>query len=228
MRLLFGTGGATIDLGGAQLNVDRLRENGYYLADKLSDCSAFLRDEIPVLLTLSALLGRADAFVDVGANIGVYSSIFSRIKLLNPELNIHSFEVDPETRSRLMLNAQRHGFQVHPTGVSDKPGKVTFHRGSVSHLTSMSAVPPAQQDSDCFEASMVRLDEMGWNYQRIVMKIDVEGFDHLVLRRRRRLVPQQSGLGGLSGLGLRQPERGGVIPDGSRNASDGRENPRRP
>jgi FkbM family methyltransferase len=182
MQALFGAGDASIELGGVKLKVSKLKENGYYLASKVSNWSAFVRDEIPVLLNLNALLGRADAFVDVGANIGVYSCILSRAKVLNANLQIHSFEVDPETRRRLVENSSAHGFQVHSSGASDQAGKVLFRRGSVSHLTSKSNLSAAKKGSECFEASVVRLDEQGWNYGRIVIKIDVEGSELSVLQ----------------------------------------------
>lgn len=187
MRSVFGSRDHTVRLLGSELCVNALQENGYFLASQLSGFSAFVRDESPVLLNLAFLLAYSDAFLDIGANIGTYSSILSRLRSIRPDLDVHAFEVDPDTAKRLKANSDRYSFRVHQAGVSDHTGKATFMHGSVSHLTSVATSTDLGNSIQTFETSIVDLDSFDWDYSRLVLKIDVEGSEYEVLTGAKRL-----------------------------------------
>src|SRR5262249_30646456 len=134
-RLISGRQDRDVDLAGSWLTVNSERENGYIRAAKFTAASSLLRDEIPVLINLAYYVAKCDAFVDIGANVGVYAAILSRLTQVKPGFRVYAFEVDPETYQRLRANSQRHGFTAYNVGILDAGGEKEFVRGAVSHVT---------------------------------------------------------------------------------------------
>ena len=65
-----------------KLHLHTIKEHGYLRTSRIANKSAFLRDELPVLFNLVSMIEDGDTLVDVGANIGVYSILISRLKFL--------------------------------------------------------------------------------------------------------------------------------------------------
>ncbi|MDD4347480.1 MAG: FkbM family methyltransferase [Opitutales bacterium] len=66
-------------------------------------------------------------FVDVGANAGFYSLAIAK---LFPKVKVYSFEPVPQTFELLTRNIKINGLSdivAFPLGLSDEPGKFTFH-----------------------------------------------------------------------------------------------------
>jgi hypothetical protein len=82
-KLLYGKRDREVNIFGCQFVLNSLRENGYVRAVRKMEYSSLLRDEVGVLLSLSMLLQDEDAFVDVGANVGLFCCTPSRKNRLN-------------------------------------------------------------------------------------------------------------------------------------------------
>ena len=76
MKLIYGSKDILVNLFDLKY-INTLRENGYFRASRMIMKSSLLRDEISVLLNISMLIKDGDSFVDVGANIGLFSSAFA-------------------------------------------------------------------------------------------------------------------------------------------------------
>src|SRR5262245_33246664 len=64
-----------ISIADASLRINRRKEIGYYRASKAAKSNIVFRDELAPLINLALLLERGDTFVDVGANVGLYSGV---------------------------------------------------------------------------------------------------------------------------------------------------------
>ena len=175
-RLMEGDKPVPLTLLGAPLTVNSIKEHGYLRASRISERGSFFRDEAPVLVTLAAVLADCDGFVDVGANIGVFSGILSRLRSMRPEMPFVAFEAHPGTAERLRANVVPLGVIVHQVAVSDSDGELEFTEGAVSHV--FTGKPNAYSIAGAVvRVQSRRLDGVGLQGQRLMMKIDVEGFE---------------------------------------------------
>ena len=82
----------------------------------------------PDALRCRSLVKLGDCVIDVGANIGAYTRIFS--EWVGPEGSVHSYEPLPETFSYLCNNVTKFGLAnvaVHNAAVSSRPGEGKMH-----------------------------------------------------------------------------------------------------
>jgi FkbM family methyltransferase len=180
-RALSGSEDRTIDVFGAQMRINSLRENGYLRASRLSASSSLLRDEVPVLLSLAMLLRPGLCFVDVGANVGVFSCALARVRKLTRNVSFHAFEAHPDTFKRLAANAEPLGVTCHNFAVSDSAGTLAFVDGAVSHVfTRQEQANSYNIRSRISQVETRRLDSFSFSGP-IGMKIDVEGQELEVL-----------------------------------------------
>ncbi len=178
-RLIYGSGLRKVRLFGADITIHSLRENGYLRAWLKARYSSLFRDEISGLLALFQVLRPGDLFVDVGANIGIYSSVVSRL----PGVRVLAIEANPDTFARLEANAQTHGFAARCAAVSDQRAVLEFTDGAVSHAFSVSEHKTDYHDhSTTANVEAFPLDELLLEHTApIVMKIDVEGHEPQVI-----------------------------------------------
>ena len=133
------------------------------------------------------LLGRLAAFspqtvFDVGANVGEWSCLAAE---LLPVSRIRAFEPVPDTAALLRDRTSRYGSRiaVHQFALGDKPERRTISTDKRSALVSLlDDVDPASKttahievvcgDDFCVQEG---IDHIG------MLKVDAEGFDHLVL-----------------------------------------------
>jgi len=162
--------------------VNTIREHGYVRASRMMPRSSFLNDESAVLLALAALLGSADAFVDAGANVGVYTKILHRFSSMYPQLRYYAFEADPETASRLRRTLADTSATVFPVALAEREGSLEFVRGAVSHVSTRRDLATSYQTGETFTVACRRLDASDLVGKGIVLKIDVEGQEWNVLR----------------------------------------------
>ncbi len=134
MTILFGDNNITVNIFNRKLLINSVKENGYYRASRICNTSSLLRDEVSVLLNISAILSAGDTFIDIGANIGIFSSLLSRYKSIFPDLDIYAFEANPNTYERLKNNAENYGFQTYNIAISDTESELEFCEGAVSHV----------------------------------------------------------------------------------------------
>ena len=139
-----------------------------------------------------------DTFLDVGANIGLYSMLFAS---LDKGLSIHAFEPSPTTfrelERNIALNSLDH-IQTYQLAVSDLQRQVEF--GIVHELSGANSVLDTTiHDTGKFtrrvQVEAVRLDDkLFLTGRRICVKIDVEGHEHRVLDGMSRLLQENQAI----------------------------------
>ena len=149
----------------------------------------FLQFQPPALgPLLDRVLRRGDGFVDVGANIGVYSCWAARI--VGSSGWVHAFEPVPSTFEVLSqhVGQNRLGDTVRVTraAVGDHSGTLTLYK--IAGASGLTSSYPREPNSQPVEVPVVTIDSQvtGGPRPRLV-KVDVEGFEQHVL-------------GGMSGL----------------------------
>lgn len=182
-KLIYGDKDIQRSLFGTKLLFNSLLENGYLRASLFTDKSSFFRDESAVIVTLSNLIGDDTAFVDCGANIGVYSSIMSKFKRIYRNFDVYAFEAMPDTFSRLQNNSETHDFHSFNYALSAKSGIKKFYTGAVSHVATTAEnicdyhiLKNGSQDIECKP-----LAEFDFGDRNLILKIDVEGQELEVL-----------------------------------------------
>jgi FkbM family methyltransferase len=171
-----------VRLLGADILVHSELENGYLRAFRHSRSLSLFRDEASVLINLANLIGDDCSFLDIGANIGIYSAIIARLGKLKKNLSVFAFEVDPRTFARLSENARRHGFRAENVALAATEQEAQFVRGAVSHVTTtVDARNRYNIANETFTARCLPLSMFDIPGSSIVMKIDVEGGEYEVL-----------------------------------------------
>lgn len=165
---------------GFWLQVDPYREQEYLRGTA----------ETKVQEALAAHLKPDGCFFDVGAHIGVYSLVASR--LVGPKGRVVAFEPDPLNAQLIREHAARNGLSnitMAQMAVWRSEGEVRFRRGG-GQRTRKSSRRGAVVDSglaigsgEIISVQAVSLDRFaGGNYSPEVIKIDVEGAEYEVLR----------------------------------------------
>jgi FkbM family methyltransferase len=135
---------------------------------------------------LRRLRGKLAVIFDVGANRGDWTA---KALEYHPTARIHAFEIAPASFALLKDFGDRHATVIaNPIGLADKPGTVTLNVSAVnSTISSMVAGPEIHLDIPwttqsgtvttgdlyCRERGITAID---------LLKIDVEGAEHLVLK----------------------------------------------
>jgi FkbM family methyltransferase len=189
LRIFFPNRDVTIELLGARLCVNPRREAGYVAAQQMARLSIPLGGDAGILATLALVIEPEDTFVDVGANVGLYSAVLSRACEIFPRMKFYAFEPHPGTAKRLRATLADRGVEVHACALSDRSGELDFREGGGSWT--FGAADPASRFQIRGRAVRVparRLDEMEIEGDSIVMKIDVENHEAEVLRGAERLL----------------------------------------
>lgn len=143
---------------------------------------------------------RSDAVcLDVGANIGIYSCVLSRLAA-----EVHAFEPVRHIRQKLQINAALNGARnltINPFAMGDRPGELEMfqvkegqYRGGTSTLVANNNV--SDMGEAAFDREIVQvstLDTYCAAFKRLdFVKIDVEGFELNVLRGARETLDRLS------------------------------------
>lgn len=181
-KLIYGEKSLWVELFGNSMFINSLRENGYYRASKLSARSSLLRDELPVIIRLSNRVSNETCFIDIGANIGIYSVLFSRFKNIYPDFEVFAFEVHPDTYGRLQENANVYHFDAFNVGLGEQDEAVEFVGGAVSHVTTRCDLANRYSiKSEVFNVQICPLTNFNFS-KKLILKIDVEGQELAVLK----------------------------------------------
>jgi FkbM family methyltransferase len=133
------------------------------------------------------LLRRGDVFVDVGANIGSYTILASKVC----GARTIAFEPDPgagaQLRRNIALNGVGADVTVHEVALAAKSGEIPF---SVGLDTMNHANPPEGTAVRLARASS--LDEVHGLGEPLLIKLDVEGFEEEVLAGAMRVLASPS------------------------------------
>lgn len=186
--LLEGNKNLKVNMFGASFHVHSIKEHGYLRASRLISRSSLLEDELPVLMALTTLLRPGDTFIDVGANVGIYSLSLARTRSLSGCQHFYAFEANPDTFTRLKAGADAFGVTVFNLAASDKHGFLEFVGGAVSHVfTTTDNQNSYSIPGETITVPCRRLDEMDLEGTSMVIKIDVEGHEREVLEGSRKL-----------------------------------------
>jgi FkbM family methyltransferase len=189
LRIFFPNRDVEIELLGARLCVNPQREAGYVAAQKMARLSIPLGGDAGILATLALVIEPEDTFVDVGANVGLYSAVLSRACEIFPRMKFYAFEPHPGTAQRLRATLADRGVEIHACALSDRSGELDFREGGGSWT--FGAADPGNQFQIRGRAVRVparRLDDVAIEGDSIVMKIDVENHEAEVLRGAERLL----------------------------------------
>jgi FkbM family methyltransferase len=180
-RLRHGARDVDVILFKRKVRINALRENGYYRASRLAHANSLLRDETLVMQRVSMMLGDGVTFVDVGANIGIFSSVIADAQRLFRDFRVIAFEADPATFARLSVNAERFGFDAVNVALAADAGELEFVTGAVSGIaTRHDHAGRAHIAGRGFTIAARRLDSFDLP-GKLVIKIDVEQMELEVL-----------------------------------------------
>lgn len=134
---------------------------------------------------LEKILTNGDYIVDVGANVGAYTLIFS--KFIGSSGQITAIEADEKNAKRLAHNISLNGInwvRIHNIGVSDKNETLALNLNSEGNAGGHSfLVKSACGDSRREFIKCVPLVDLMEKRKPKLIKLDIEGFEWRVLRR---------------------------------------------
>lgn len=142
---------------------------------------------------LVALLARRSSIVlDVGANIGDWTA---EVLASSPGCRIVLFDASSEAVERLVVRfAGLDRVQVVHKGVSDRPGRLTFHEEPGAGKTSSFVAAFSQPGAATREVDVTTIDEAleARSITHVdLLKVDVEGLDMHVLRGAERVLSRR-------------------------------------
>jgi FkbM family methyltransferase len=167
-----------INIFGASLRINTRDEIGLWRASKMADENIIFRDEAASLLNLALLLQPGDTFVDVGANVGLYSSVLARFRNAFPQTKYFAIEPNPQTAARLRQSVGN-SVTVLNVGLSDQLADLPFRTGVTSGVFKVGA-PDSPENG--MKIRCQRLDSLPAMEGDLVVKIDVEEHELPVLR----------------------------------------------
>jgi FkbM family methyltransferase len=135
---------------------------------------------------LDKILSCGDYVVDLGANIGAYTLIFS--KLVGKQGMVTSIEAESDNAKRLEHNVKINNMQnveIHHIGVSDKSESLllllntTGNAGGHSFYEQSDVGTPPVQPVECRPLAEL----IDHSKPLKLIKLDIEGFEYRVLRR---------------------------------------------
>jgi FkbM family methyltransferase len=139
------------------------------------------KETSPVMLEQ---IRRSRCFIDVGANCGVYSVLGCSV---NPRIRVVAVEPVPRICAALANNVRQNGFDSRVTilniALGDRNGTVSFHEADVSTMGSLAVDGYMGQHGRLIQVECRTLDSIveELDIEPDFLKIDVEGFAHLVL-----------------------------------------------
>jgi FkbM family methyltransferase len=127
------------------------------------------------------LLQPGDSFLDVGANVGIYSLIAAR--RVGPDGRVIAVEPMPSSaralRTTLAVNGVSAIVQAHECALGAADGTATIHAGATSGHSSL--LGPLVDRGESFEIAVRRGDDLLGEVRPTLIKIDVEGWELEVL-----------------------------------------------
>jgi FkbM family methyltransferase len=136
------------------------------------------------------LLAFGDCVLDIGANIGYFTLLSSR--LVGKTGQVHAFEPSSRVMQRLKKNIEINALNnviLHEVAISDRCGNVEFYVASRENLglSSMRNLGPASAEKT--EVRSFSLDSLLVSLPKVkLVKIDVEGAEFLVLKGMKALI----------------------------------------
>ena len=159
-------------------------------SDSNSASGAVYFDGLPdyrEMLFIKRYLRPGDSFLDVGANVGVYSLLAAA--LVGAAGTVHAFEPGEMAANRLAENIalNRLGYvHLHRVGLSDRSGAAVWDQGNDDCEASLAAVAQLPQGATLPSVECVTLDEFLPAANFAMAKLDIEGAEPLAIRGARK------------------------------------------
>jgi FkbM family methyltransferase len=121
-----------------------------------------------------------DVFVDVGANVGLYS-----VAAGEAGAHVISIEPQPAAVEQLKINLTMNGIdaEIHEVAVADAPGRLRLDGPDLNQQALVLSRAGSECEPDPEQlVSVTTLDELLGNRAIAGMKVDVEGAERLVLQ----------------------------------------------
>jgi FkbM family methyltransferase len=191
--LLYGNKSYEVSLFSTKLFINSIKENGYFWAWKYAQKSSVFKDEVSALITIAGLISENSTFIDVGANVGLFSSTMSRFQKIYPNMEIYAFEASPDTYTRLQKTAVGTKINIYGIAVSNANKVLEFVHGAVSHVFAVKEKANSYhyKNSSITKVEAKRLDSFEFKGRDIIIKIDVEGHELEVLEGAEKLLEQK-------------------------------------
>lgn len=178
-RLLVSDDDVDVELFGSRLRVNKRAEIGLWRAARAAENNIIFRDEVASLLNLALLLQPGDVFVDVGANVGLYSATLGRVSQLLPDNRVVAIEANPDTANRLRETLRDAHAEIINVALSERDAELEFVTGVTSGVFSASA---GDDNGTTVRVPCRTFDSLALPAGDLVVKIDVEGHELQVLR----------------------------------------------
>jgi FkbM family methyltransferase len=139
--------------------------------------------ERPLIEWLERTLAASDVMWDVGTNVGAVSLVAARLCR-----QVVSFEPDPRSLESLRANISANGvanIEVVPAALGDGPGTARLHQADPRNTGRTSLMQDRGPLASTVDVTVTSADDFLAAHPQLaptVMKIDVEGAEHLVLR----------------------------------------------
>lgn len=154
--------------------------------------------EEDIISFITSNLQAGDCFIDVGANIGLFSLLASPV--VAADGLVLSFEPTGDTFKRFDENIRHNGItniNAHKIALSDHEGVAAFNVSTDGHDAFNSFALP--QHGDNYREETVEVKMLDWFFDkmepyknRILMKVDVEGWEYNVVKGAEKILRELS------------------------------------
>jgi FkbM family methyltransferase len=173
---------------------------------------------------------KPDIFIDVGANLGLYTCILMKNRLVP-----RAILFEPDRRNRVHLGANLlindlfdANLEIHPLALGAEPGRFRLVPGPERDIGLSQIVETARQEqgqgqepSQGYDVEVVRFDDfVALTGQTLAIKIDVERYERKVLAGMARTLRDNRGIVQIEVLEAREETVGLMIAAGFRLTQD--------
>jgi FkbM family methyltransferase len=165
---------------------------------------------------------KPDLFIDIGANLGLYSCILMKHRLVPRAI---LFEPDRRNRVHLGANLLINGLldadlEIHPVALGATPGRFRLVPGPERDI-GLSQIVETAADGQGYEVEVVRFDDfIALAGRTLAIKIDVERYERKVLAGMARTLHDNRGIVQIEVLEARDETIGLMAAAGFRLAQD--------
>ena len=146
----------------------------------------------------ASVLAPGDVVVDVGANAGIHTVLFSR--LVGPRGRVHAIEASPSIFKRLQANLALNGAErntiAHNVAILDAPRRVpvflhdSYNDGGTTIVSTEAARRDTHQEGTVEGKPLEQVIPIDDLMRAKLIKIDVEGAEWLVVQGMRPILPR--------------------------------------
>jgi FkbM family methyltransferase len=150
-------------------------EQDEYIGRSISNYGEYNPDETEFIIGLAEKAGKDKLVLDIGANIGVIAQA-----LAFSGFTVEAFEPQPEVFELLKENFKG---KCHNVALADKPGTTVMPKLVYSERNNFGGIScgTISKSRGAIQVHVEKLDD--YKFENVgLMKVDVEGFEELVLR----------------------------------------------